>query len=139
MVCVQKLFGKLGERLAEEVTVAGCHVGILMTEANLRTVIERAQHRGPFVRKLNAIMDGLSAAANAAARACHDLDEIIVRNAALQRIEQLAGICQAMGHCHAKLATVEVEGSLAPTIGAADLQLGFIWTILIGKRLDVTK
>ena len=87
MICVQQLFGKLGKRLAQEVSIAGCHVGILVAKADLRIMVERSQHRRPLVGKLNAVVNGLAATANAAARARHDLNEVIVHSAALQRIE----------------------------------------------------
>ncbi len=87
-------------------------------------MVERSQHRRPLVGKLNAIVNGLAATANAAARARHDLNEVIVHSAALQRIEQLTGICQAMGYRHAQLAAVEVEDGLAPAITTANLLKG---------------
>ena len=69
-------------------------------------------------------MNGLAATANTAARARHDLNEVIVHSATLQRIEQLAGICQAMGYRYAELAAVKVEDGLAPAITTANLLKG---------------
>ena len=105
-----------------------------MAKANLRIMVERSQHRRSLVGKLNAIVDGLAATANAAARSSHDLNEVIVHSAALQRIEQLTGICQAMGYRYAELAAVEVEDGLAPAITTADLLKGIGGGILPPPR-----
>ena len=53
--------------------------------------------------------DGLAAAADAAARAAHDLHEVVVGLAGLDLVQHLAGVAQAVGHRHLDLGPAHVD------------------------------
>ena len=63
------MVGRLGERLAEVLPVQGLDVGILVREADGAVPIQGVQGFGPPGGEVLAVVDGLSAAAGAAAGA----------------------------------------------------------------------
>lgn len=87
MVGMQQLLGQRRERLAQELAVACLDIGILVREANLGVRIETPEHLAALGCQLAAVVDGLTAATDAAARACHNLDEVIAHTAVANRVE----------------------------------------------------
>ena len=65
-----------------------------MAEAQLRIGVDVAQNELTFGCAFAALVDGLAAAANAAARACHNLDEIVINFAVFDGVAQVVGILE---------------------------------------------
>lgn len=87
MVGMQQLLGQRRERRAQKLAVARLDIGILVREANVRLRIQAPQHLAALGCQLAAVVDGLTATADAAARACHNLDEVIAHTAVANRVE----------------------------------------------------
>ena len=65
------------------------------------------QDAAALFRQLHAVVDGLTAAAGAAAGTGHDLHEVIAHLAPLQGGHELAGVQQAAGHCHGPVSVAQ--------------------------------
>lgn len=87
MVGMQQLLGQRRERLAQELAVASLDIGILVREANLGVRIQAPEYLTTLGRQLAAVMDGLTAATDAAAGARHNLNEVIARTTVANRVE----------------------------------------------------
>ena len=75
VVGVQDFLRQLGERLAEVIAVQDADLGVLMREAQRAEAVELVQQTAADVLQFLLIEgDRLSAAADTAARAGHDLD-----------------------------------------------------------------
>ena len=88
MVGMQQLLGQRRERRAQKLAVARLDIGILVRETNVRLRIQAPQHLATLSRQLAAVVDGLTAATDAAARARHDLNKVISHTAVANRVEQ---------------------------------------------------
>ena len=64
---------------------------------------------------------GLAAAADAAAGAGHDLDDVVLLLAADHLVEQDLGVLQAVGHADVDDRAAQVDGGLLDPFDAADL------------------
>ena len=95
MVGVEEALSALAEWLFEVFTVEGYHIGVVVGLTQLALVIQLvqllAQHAGTFL----AVMNGLAAAAHAAAGAGHDFYEVIMHLAGLQILDEAASITKA--------------------------------------------
>src|SRR5699024_6014735 len=102
-----------------------------------RVLVALTQRQGPvdLVQGLDAGVpdgvvgaDGLTAAADAAAGAGHDLDEDVVGLAALHPADDLLGVLQAVGDGYLQRGAVEVNGGLLDGVDVAadvcELQTG---------------
>ena len=75
-------------------------------------------------------MDGLTAAAGAAAGTGHDLHEVILHLAGAQGLDELAGVLQAAGHGHPDGGALNVEGGFLPAVQTPDVPEG------VRRRID---
>ena len=64
-------------------------------------------------------MDGLTAAADAATRARHDLNEVIAHTAVANRIEQAGGVAQPVRHGNANLGAIDIGNGFLPAVESA--------------------
>ena len=87
-----------------------------MREANVRCRIEVPKNLATLCRQLAAVVNGLTAATDAAARARHDLDEVIARTAVANRIEQAGGVAQPVRHGDAHLGAIDIGHGFLPTV-----------------------
>ena len=90
-----------------------------MREANIGVRIEPPQHLAALGCQLAAVVDGLTAATDAAARACHDLNEVIVHAAVANRVEQAGGVAQPVRHGDAHLGAIDIGHSFLPAVESA--------------------
>ena len=92
-----------------------------MREANVRSGIQAPQHLTALGCQLAAVVDGLTAAADAAARARHDLNEVIAHAAVANRVEQAGGVAQPVRHGDAYLGAIDIGHGLLPAVQAAHI------------------
>ena len=121
MVGMQQLLGQRRERRAQKLAVARLNIGVLVREANVRSGIQAPQHLATLGRQFAAVVDGLTAAADAAARACHDLNEVIARTAVANRVEQTRGVAQPVCHGDAHLGAIDIGHGFFPAVQAAHI------------------
>lgn len=121
MVGMQQLLGQRRERLAQELAVARLDIGILVREANVRSGIQAPQYLTALGCQLAAVVDGLTAATDAAARARHDLDEVIAHAAVANRVEQTGGVAQPVCHGDAHPGAIDIGHGLLPAVQAAHI------------------
>ena len=88
MVGMQQLLGQRRERRTQELAVAHLNIGVLVREANVRSGIQAPEHLAALSCQLAAVVDGLTAATDAAARTRHNLNEVIAHTAVANRVEQ---------------------------------------------------
>ena len=66
-------------------------------------------------------MDGLTAATDAAARARHNLNEVIAHAAVANRVEQTGSVAQPVCHGDAHLSAIDIGDGLLPAVQAAHI------------------
>ena len=66
-------------------------------------------------------MDGLTAATDAAARARHNLNEVIAHAAVANRVEQTGSVAQPVCHGDAHLGAIDIGHGLLPAVQAAHI------------------
>lgn len=116
MVGMQQLLSQRRERLAQELAVARLDIGILVRETNVRSGIQAPEHLATLGCQLAAVVDGLTAATDAAARARHNLNEIIAHAAVANRVEQTGSVAQPVCHGDAHLGAIDIgHGSFQPS------------------------
>ena len=119
VVGVEQLVGALGQGRAEELLVDGLNLRVLMAFAQGQAPVDLIQGLDAGVPDGVVGADGLSAAADTAAGAGHDLDEDIVGLAALYPADKLLGVLQTVGHGHLQGGAVEVNGGLLDGVDVA--------------------
>ena len=119
VVGVEQLVGALGQGRAEELLVDGLDLRVLMAFAQGQAPVDLIQGLDTGVPDGVVGADGLSAAADTAAGAGHDLDEDIVGLAALYPADKLLGVLQTVGHGHLQGGAVEVNGGLLDGVDVA--------------------
>ena len=115
---MQQLLGQRRKRCAQELAIARLDIGILVREANIGVRIEPPQHLATLGRQLAAVMDGLTASADAAAGARHDLNEVIAHTAVANRVEQAGGVAQPVRHGDAHLGAIDIGDGFLPAVQA---------------------
>ena len=90
-----------------------------MREANVRSGIQAPQHLTALGCQLTAVVDGLTAATDAAARARHDLNEVIAHATVANRVEQTGGVAQPVCHGDANLGVIDIGHGFLPAVQAA--------------------
>lgn len=118
MVGMQQLLGQRREWRTQELAIACLNIGILVRETNVRCRIEVPKNLATLCRQLAAVVNGLTAATDAAARARHDLDEVMARTAVANRIEQAGSVAQPVRHGDAHLGAIDIGHGLLPAIQA---------------------
>ena len=98
MVGVEQMMRFLSEGLAEIVAIERLHVGIFVREAQRFALVEPPEHAAACLRQLLPVMNGLTAAARAAAGTGHDLDKVIADLATLDGVEQLPRVAESAHH-----------------------------------------
>ena len=92
-----------------------------MGEPHRGLLVDAPQNVSTGLGHLRAVVDGLAAAAGAAAGTGHDLHEIVVDPPLLQIGHQLPGVGEAADHRHGEVAHLRNgEGGLLPTLHATD-------------------
>ena len=125
----------VGQGLFQILLVEGVHLGILMGEAELAALVQLPEHRAAEGGHLQAVVDGLAAAARAAAGAGHDLHKVVCHFSGLNGLHELTGVGQAVGHGHPDGAcTGNVEGGFLPAVHAADREEGIGVGVLTGDQ-----
>lgn len=94
MVGVQEMVGFLAHWFAEIESVEIENVRIFVTEADVHVAVDLPEGGAAVDVEIDAVEDWLTAAANAAAWAGHDFDEIVAGFAALDGVEQLARVAK---------------------------------------------
>ena len=61
-------------------------------------------------------MDGLTAATDAAARACHNLNEVIAHTAVANRVEQAGSVAQPVRHGNTHLSAIDIGDGFLPAV-----------------------
>lgn len=113
VVGVQEMVGFLAHWFAEIESVEIENVRIFVTEADVHVAVDLPEGGAAVDVEIDAVEDWLTAAANAAAWAGHDFDEIVAGFAALDGVEQLARVAKPAD-----------DGNL-DAAGARDLEGGF--------------
>ena len=120
VVGVQQVVRLFAKRRAEVVLVERLDIRILVREAQKLTLIEPPEHVAAILGKLGTVVDGLAAAARAAAGTGHDLDKVIRCVAALDSLNELAGFPERAHDRDAHVARAgDVERRLLPPVHAA--------------------
>ena len=90
-----------------------------MAEAQLRVGVDVAQDKLTLGSALAAFVNGLTAAADAAAGAGHNLHEVVVHLAVFDGVAQIVGVLQAAYDGNGKLFAGQIVGNLAPAFATA--------------------
>ena len=90
-----------------------------MAEAQLRIGVDVAQNELTFGCAFAALVDGLAAATNAAARTSHNLDEIVIDLAVFDGVAQVVSILETADDGNGKFFACQVVGYLAPAFATA--------------------
>ena len=90
--------GEFTERIAEELFVNLLHFGIVVGLAQLASLVFLVNGAYTLHPDLIGGHAGLSAAADAAAKAGHDLDEVVGGFAAANLLNEVAGVAEIVGH-----------------------------------------
>ena len=121
MVGVQQFLCKLGHRLAEIGVIQHVDFLVFVRIAQRAETVKAVQHVAARVSKLVLFeRNRLTAAADTAARTCHDFYEVIVYLVGQNCLNQLAGIAQSAGNRTTDGRAVEVEFRLAPAFLTAN-------------------
>ncbi len=115
---MQQSLGQRRQRRTQELAIARLDIGILVREANLGVRIEAPQYLAALGCQLTAVMDGLTAATDAAARACHNLNEVITHAAVANRVEQTGSVSQPVCHGDAHLGAIDIGHGFLPAVQA---------------------
>eukprot|EP00955_Chlamydomonas_euryale_P099800 365244-Chlamydomonas_euryale.AAC.7 len=100
---MQQLVRQVAVGLFEPLFVERLDDGVVVGAAQLLALVN-AVHRGlALLQDLLVGRARLAAAADAAARARHDLDEVVLRLASLERRHELLGVAEAVGDRDAQL------------------------------------
>ena len=120
---MQHFFRKLAQRLAVEFFIQLLDLLVFMAQTllHVRVPLIQAVDTGlaGFVRVRQDI-PGLTAAADAAAGAGHDLDEVVLLLTGLQPLDHLPGVGRAVDHSHIHGHTVDVQTGLPDAVVAPD-------------------
>ena len=135
MVGVQQVVRLFAKRRAEVVLVERLDIRILVREAQKLTLIEPPEHVAAILGKLGTVVDGLAAAAGAAAGTGHDFHEVIGDLTGANGVHQLSGPGQAGDDRQAQGDVPDVEGGLPPGLLAADLPEGIGGGIFPGSPI----
>lgn len=111
--------GSAGTGARRRTLVYGLNLRVLMAFAQGQAPVDLIQGLDAGVPDGVVGADGLSAAADTAAGAGHDLDEDIVGLAALYPADKLLGVLQTVGHGHLQGGAVEVNGGLLDGVDVA--------------------
>ena len=118
---MQQMVGPLSQGLLEIGPVQRLDIRVLMREPDLGPGVHLPELAPPLGRMLLAAVDRLPAAAGTAAGTGHDLHEIVVRRALLDRVHQLPGARQPADHRHPHVPRAgDVEHGLLPGLVAPD-------------------
>ena len=121
MVGVQQFLCKLGHRLAEIGVIQHVDFLVFVRIAQRAETVKAVQHVAARVSELVLFeRNRLTAAADTAARTCHDFYEVIVYLVGQNCLNQLAGIAQSAGNRTTDGRAVEVEFRLAPAFLTAN-------------------
>ena len=127
---MEQLLGKRRKRSTQILTVARLDAWILVREANGGAGIEPPEHVAALGREFPSVVDGLPAAAHAAARTRHDLDEVIVHQSVADRIEELRHLGEPMGHGDAHRRAGDIGHGLLPALlsayGMEEIRVGIL-------------
>ena len=93
----------MGHRLSKEIAVDLPDIRVLMGVAQFCFCVQRIELSASRKRPLLAVVDRLSAAADAAARAGHDFDKVVVDFPALDLLQQSSRISKAADCCGTQL------------------------------------
>ena len=121
---VQQVVALFPQRLAEKLAVQALYGRVMVRNPHGLLRVDRIKRLHPRADRGRVGADGLPAAADAATRAGHDLDEMQILAAGANLIEQAAGIAEAAGDGHAQLEVV-------------DFDAGFLDAFETANRLDV--
>ena len=117
--------GLVAEGMVKELPVNGLNVGILMALAQGQALVQIVEGLDAGLARFVIGADGLSAAADAAAGAGHDLDEEIVGLAVLDPADDLLGVLQAVDHRHLEGGAVQIDSGLLDAAHLAADRLEF--------------
>ena len=121
MIGVEQVLSTLTERFLEILLIAADHIRILVAEAESTGCILCIQRLRTLRRHLDAVVDRLSATTDAAARAGHDFDEIILDGLLPKCIEELRRIAEAVYDRDTSRATLAVAGRFLPAFLTTDI------------------
>ena len=124
LVGVEQVVGLLRQGGLQIVPVEHLNGGVFMGEADGALGVQLVQVGAPVSGEVLAVVDGLAAAAGAAAGAGHDLHKVVVCLPGAQGVHQLAGAGLAGGHGQTEPGLTDGEGSLPPGLLAPDLLEG---------------
>ncbi len=110
IVGVKKMMGHVGQRLAEEVLVERDDVRVLVGFPIGEPFVNLVERFDAFFADFVGGVIGLSAAADAAAGAGHDLDEVVVAFAFLEAVHHLARVEERMADRDLDFSHAEVVG-----------------------------
>ena len=136
MVGVKQMVGYIAEGLFHELPIQLVDLGILVGEPGGGGLVDVPQDAAALFRQLHAVVDGLTAAAGAAAGTGHDLHEVIAYLAPLQGGHELAGVQQAAGHRHGhRSGSGDIELGFLPAVHAPDIPEGVGVGISAGDKV----
>ena len=96
MVGVQQLLCFFTQRFFQEVLIKLLYIRIVVGLAHRTVAVDGIELIAQYIGTLFAVMNRLTAAANAAAGAGHNFHEVIMNLACLQLVEQLACRCAVL-------------------------------------------
>ena len=118
---VQQAMGDLAQRTAEEVFVQGLHVGVLVGAPGAGAPVHFVEALQPLLDHLRVGVVGLPAAADAATRAAHDLDEVHAGLGCEEAVHGLPDPAEAVDHGQVQLHVAGGDGEAAHALRAAGL------------------
>lgn len=119
---MQHLFGHFAERLTVELLVYQFDIGVFVTLAHGQRSVACVQAGDTALTNLVGILQqvfGLTVAADAAAGAGHDLDEVVLLAAVFHALDQRAGVGRTIDHCDVEFVLADVQSSFADAVVAA--------------------
>ena len=130
VIGVKQMMGFLRKGTDQEVFVQPLHRRIFMGEAQIGNGVQTVELFAPAFCQLLAVVDGLPAAAGAAARTGHYFHKVILHLTPAQRLNQPPGIAQAADHSHPNGGVGNVEGGFFPAVHTPHIPEGIGGRIL---------
>ena len=106
-----------------------------MGKAQIGNGVQTVKLFSPAFRQLLAVVDGLSAAAGAAAGTGHHFHKVILHFAPAQSLDQPPGVAQAADYGHPNGGVGNVEGGLLPAVHTPHILEGIGGRVLAGDQV----
>ena len=113
--------GRVAPRLLQVLGVTVGHHVIVLRLVKLHHLVGRVQPLGPQPAGVGIAGDRLSGAANAAAGAGHDFDQVVLALPAPHLLDHVHGVLQSVDHRQLKFHLAGRDGGLAQPVLAADV------------------